>query len=84
VKVFSHEEYAFDDIFPQKETFTEVNHMSSLLFGQEELEVFHRYRERRSLKVSLDQLLIEPIREPNPSVRMKEAPEKILMMIPKY
>ena len=51
VKVFSHEEDAFDDIFLQKETFIEVKHMSSLLFDQEELEAFHQYRERRLLKV---------------------------------
>jgi len=45
--------------------------MSSLLFDQEELEAFHQYREMRLLKVPLDQLLIEPIREPTPSISLK-------------
>jgi len=73
VKVFSHEEDAFDDVFLQKETFTDVNHMASLLFDPEDLEAFHEYRERRLLKVPLDQLQIELIREPTPIISLEES-----------
>lgn len=57
----------------QKETFIDVKHMASLLFDPEDLEDFHEYRERRLLKVPLDQLQIEPIREPTPSVSLQES-----------
>lgn len=73
VKVLSHEKDAFDDVFLQKETFTDVKHMASLLFDPEDLEAFHEYREKRLLNVPLDQLQIEPIREPTPSVNIKES-----------
>jgi len=68
IKVFSNEEDAFDDIFLQKNTFTEVKHMAQLLFDREYLENFYSYKESMLSKVPLDQLLIEPIREPTPSV----------------
>ena len=71
VKLFSHEEDTFDDIFLQKETFTEVKNMSSLIFVPEELEALHEYRERILSKVPLDQLLIEPIREPTPCISLE-------------
>lgn len=71
VKIFSHEKDAFDDIFLQKETFKYVKHMASLLFDPRDLEAFHECREMRLLKVPLDQLLIEPIREPTPSVSLE-------------
>jgi hypothetical protein len=50
IKVFSNEEDAFDDIFLQKNTFTEVKHMAQLLFDHEDLEKFYSYRERRLSK----------------------------------
>ena len=71
IKVFSNEEDAFDDIFFQKNTFMEVKHMEQLLSNREDLENFYNYRERRLSKVPLDQLLIEPIREPTPSVGLE-------------
>jgi len=45
--------------------------MAQLLFDQEYLEKFYSYRERRLTMVPLDQLLIEPIREPTPSVTIE-------------
>ena len=42
--------------------------MAQLLFDYEDLENFYSYREKRLSKVPLDQLLIEPIRKPTPSV----------------
>jgi len=42
--------------------------MAQLLFDHEDLEKFYSYRERRLEMVPLDQLLIEPIRDPTPSV----------------
>lgn len=71
VKLFSYEEDVSDGIFIQNVKFTEVKHMSSLRFDLEELVVFHEYRERRLLKVPLDQLLIEPTRDPSPSISLE-------------
>ena len=71
IKVFNNEEDAFDDIFLQKNTFAEVKHMAQLLFDSEYIEAFYEYKERRLTKVPLDQLLIEPIREPTPSVSLE-------------
>jgi len=71
IKVLSNEEDAFDDIFFQKNTFMEVKHMEQLLSNREDLENFYNYRERRLSKVPLDQLFIEPIREPTPSVSIE-------------
>jgi len=48
-----------------------VNHMEQLLFDHEDLEKFYNYKERRLAMVPLDQLLIEPIREPTPSVTIE-------------
>jgi len=48
-----------------------VKHRAQLCFDHEDLEAFHEYRERRLLKVPLDQLLIEPIKEPTPSVSLE-------------
>ena len=45
--------------------------MEQLLFDCEDLEAFHEYRERRLLKVPLDQLFIQPIREPTSSVSLE-------------
>ena len=45
--------------------------MAQLLFDHKDLEKFYSYRERRLSKVPFDQLLIEPIREPTPSVRIE-------------
>lgn len=45
--------------------------MAQLLFDQEDLEEFYSYREIRLAMVPLDQLLIEPIREPTPSVTIE-------------
>ena len=45
--------------------------MAQLLFDQEDLEKFYSYRERRLAMVQLDQLFIEPIREPTPSVTIE-------------
>lgn len=72
IKVFSHEEYPFHDAFLQKNTFREVLHTSKIVFDQEGLQNFDKYRKQRLSKVPLDQLLIEPIREPTPSVSISE------------
>jgi len=45
--------------------------MAQLLFDHEDLEKFYNYRERRLTMVPLDKLLIEPIREPTPSVTIE-------------
>ena len=45
--------------------------MEQLLFDHEDLEKFYNYKERRLAMVPLDQLLIEPIREPTPSVTIE-------------
>ena len=71
IKIFSNEEDAFDDIFLQKNTFTEVKNMAQLLFDREDLEKFYIYKERRLAKVPLDKLLTEPIRKPTPSVSLE-------------
>lgn len=71
IKVFTNEEDAFDDIFLQKNTFAEVKHMPQLLLDHEDLEKFYSYRERMLTMVPLDQLLIEPIREPTPSMTIE-------------
>jgi len=72
VKPFTHEEDAFDDLFLQKETFSDVTHMESLLFSPDDVESFHVYIKRRLFKVPLDLLQIEPIRDPTPSVSLEE------------
>ena len=51
VKVFTHEEDLFDGFFLQKETFSEVKHMASLIFSLDDLKAFHEYRGRRLLQV---------------------------------
>jgi len=56
VKPLTHEEDAFDDLFLQKEMFSEVTHIASLHFARDDLEAFCEYRERRLLKVPLDLL----------------------------
>jgi len=66
IKQFTHEEDAFDDLFLQKETFLQVTHMASLVFTPYDVKYFHVYRKRRLLKVPLDLLQIEPLREPTP------------------
>jgi len=71
IKVFTNEEDAFDDILLQNNTFTEVKHMAQFIFDHEDLETFYEYKERRLTKVPLDKLLIEPIREPTPSVSLE-------------
>ena len=54
------------------ESLPQMRHIIKLdLFDPEELEAFHEYRERRLLKVPLDLLHIEPIREPTPSVSLE-------------
>jgi len=73
VKPFTHEEDTFDDLFLQKETFSEVTHMASLIFSPDDLEAFREYRERRLLKVPLDLLQVQPIREPTPNVSLEES-----------
>lgn len=72
IKVFSHEEDPFDDAFLHKNTFREVQHTTQIVFDQESLQNFDNYRKQRLSKVPLDQLLIEPIREPTPSVSISE------------
>ncbi len=57
--------------FCKKNTFIEVKHMAQLLFDCEYFENFSEYKEKRLTKVQLDQLLIEPIREPTPSVTIE-------------
>lgn len=72
IRVFTHEKYPFDDVFLQKNTFKEVQHMEQILFDKEGLQNFENYRKQRLSKVPLDQLLIEPIRDPTPSVSISE------------
>lgn len=50
--------------------------MASLIFDPEDLETFYEYKERILLKVPLDQLRIEPIREPNPNRNLEESSRK--------
>lgn len=45
--------------------------MAQLLFDREDLENFRSYKKRRLAKVPFDQLLIEPIRKPTPSVTIE-------------
>lgn len=71
VKQFTHEEETFDDLFLQVETFSQVFHMASLLLTSVDVEAFHVYRKKRLLKVPLDLLQIEPIRELTPSVSLE-------------
>jgi len=47
--------------------------MASLLFAPNDVEAFHVYRKRILLKVPLDLLLIEPIRETTPSVSLEDS-----------
>jgi len=47
--------------------------MESLPFAPNDLEAFYEYRERRLLKVPLDLLQIEPIREPTPCLSLEES-----------
>jgi len=63
---------SFDDVFLHKNTFKEVQHTTQIIFYQENLQNFDNYRKQRLSKVPLDQLLIEPIREPTPSVSISE------------
>ena len=44
--------------------------MAQILFDQEYLQTFDNYRKRRLSKVPLDQLLIEPVRDPTPSANI--------------
>jgi len=64
IRVFTHEKDPFDDIFLQKNTFKEVQHMAQILFDQECLQEFDNYMIRRLSRVPLDQLIIEPMRDP--------------------
>ena len=72
VKLFTHEEDVFSNLFLQKEKFSDVTHMASLLFAPDDVEAFHVYIKRRLNKVPLDLLHIEPIREPTPSVSLED------------
>jgi len=45
--------------------------MAQILFDQEGLQTFDSYRRERLSKIPLDQLLIEPEREPMPSVSIR-------------
>ena len=58
--------------FYRKNTFREVQHTARIVFDQENLQKFDNYKKQRLSKVPLDQLLIEPIREPTPSVSISE------------
>jgi len=49
-----------------------VFHLASTLLTPDDLIYFHVYREKRLLKVPLNLLQIEPIREPTPSVILDE------------
>ena len=46
--------------------------MAHIIFDQEGLQTFDNYRKQRLAKVPLDQLLIEPIRDPTPSESISE------------
>ena len=54
VKPFTREEDAFDDLFLQKDTFSEVTHMASLIFTPDDVKAFHVYIKMILLKVPLD------------------------------
>jgi len=56
VKKITHEEDAFDDLFLQAKTFSQVLHMESLLLTSQDVKAFHVYRKKRLLKVPLDLL----------------------------
>lgn len=71
VKQFTHEEDAFDDLFIKAETFSQVQHMASLVLTPDDINDFHVYKEKGLLKVPLDLLQIEPIREPTPSISLE-------------
>ena len=71
VKPFTHKEDTFDDLFLQKEIFLEVTHMALLIFTLDDVKSFHVYIKRILLKVPLDLLQIEPIREPTPSISLE-------------
>lgn len=68
IRVFTHENDRFDDLFVQKNTFKEVRHMEQMIFDQEGPQTFDSYIRERLSKVPLDQLLIELEREPTPSI----------------
>lgn len=70
-KHFTHEEDAFDDIFLQVETFSQVLNMTSLLLTLEDINDSHVYKKKRLFKVPLYLLQIEPIREPTLSVSLE-------------
>ena len=57
--------------FYKKKHFSDVTHMASIIFASYDVEAFHVYIKRR-LKVPLDLLHIEPIREPTPSVSLED------------
>jgi len=67
IRIFTDEKNPFDDVFLQKNTFKEVQHMAQILFNQEGLQTFDNYRRRRLSRVPLVQLIIEPMRDPTPS-----------------
>lgn len=50
--------------------------MAQIQFDQEKIQKFNNYREQRLTKVPLDQLCIEPIREPTPNVSISGSSEE--------
>lgn len=76
VKQFTHEEDSFDDCFQGAKTFAQVLHLASLQLIPYDINAFHVYRNKRLLKVPLDLLQIEPIRELTPSVSLDGSSEE--------
>ena len=70
VRVFSGEEDLFDDMFQEKSSFKEILHLAQTRFSPEKFQEFKVYIERRFTTIPLDNLRLEPAREPTPSVSL--------------
>ena len=70
VRVFSGEEYLFDDMFQEKCSFKDILNLSQTQFSPEEFQEFKVYRERTLTTIPLDNLRLEPAKEPTPSVSL--------------
>ena len=70
MRIFSKEDDLFDDMFEEKCTFKEILHSSQTQFSPKEFQEFKMYRERRLTTIPLDNLCLEPLREPTPSVSL--------------
>ena len=69
---FMHEKDVFDDLFEGTEKFTDVLNMASNKLSVADIKYFHEYINKRLETVPLDLLLIEDVREPNPSISLDD------------